>query len=491
MVILYNPPSSAQRKAVMPMSLLALGALLEGEHEYTIVDGNLEPDPVRAIGRALGEGDGGVVGVTVMPGPQVRHAVPHSRQLKALHPALTIVWGGYFPTQHYEVCLRADYVDYVVRGHGDMVFKALVDALESDEDVTTLPGLAYRDPESGDIRASDVAPIPDPNELPDYPYHRLDMARYVRPTFMGERTLAYHSSYGCPFLCDFCAVVNMTGGRWKAQSAERAAAATRRLITDWGADAVEFYDNNFFVREERTAEFAEQITDLEIGWWGEARIDTVLDYSDRTWELMRDSGLKMMFMGAESGSDETLQRMNKGRTASAEKTLALAERMKRYEIVPEYSFVLGNPPDPEADAYQTIEFIRKVKMVNPATEIVMYLYTPVPSSGDLYEGARAAGFEFPETLEAWISADWQAFSQRRSCGMPGVGAALRQRIRNFERVLHAQYPTVTNPGLLPPWRWTLKALSAWRYHLQFYDCPFELRVLQKLLAYERPETSGF
>ena len=29
MLVLYNPPSSARRKPVMPLSLLALGALLE------------------------------------------------------------------------------------------------------------------------------------------------------------------------------------------------------------------------------------------------------------------------------------------------------------------------------------------------------------------------------------------------------------------------------------------------------------------------------
>ena len=38
MLILYNPPSNAQRKAILPMSLLALGALIEGEHDYTILD---------------------------------------------------------------------------------------------------------------------------------------------------------------------------------------------------------------------------------------------------------------------------------------------------------------------------------------------------------------------------------------------------------------------------------------------------------------------
>ena len=127
--------------------------------------------------------------------------------------------------------------------------------------------------------------------MPDFPYQRVEMARYIRPTFMGSRTLPHHSSYGCPFFCNFCAVVNMVNGRWLAQSAERdggrGAPAGR---TNWGVNAVEFYDNNFFTHEARTAEFAERILDLDLGWWGEARIDTLLKYSERTWRLMRRAG---------------------------------------------------------------------------------------------------------------------------------------------------------------------------------------------------------
>ena len=46
MLILYNPPSNTERKPILPMSLLAFGAVLEGEHDYLILDGNLEPDLV-------------------------------------------------------------------------------------------------------------------------------------------------------------------------------------------------------------------------------------------------------------------------------------------------------------------------------------------------------------------------------------------------------------------------------------------------------------
>jgi anaerobic magnesium-protoporphyrin IX monomethyl ester cyclase len=206
---------------------------------------------------------------------------------------------------------------------------------------------------------------------------------------------------------------------------------------------------------------------------------------------MRDSGLRMVFMGAESGSNETLKRMRKGGKMSVEKTLEMAKLMRSWNIVPEFSFVLGIPPDPAEDIRQTIAFIRKIKRVNPDTEIIMYLYTPVPLAGDLYDGAKAEGFAFPETLEAWVSADWLDFSQRRSANVPWIKRTARDQILDFERVVNAFYPTRTNSGLTRERRFILRAISSWRYHLQFYHNPLELQVAQKLMAYQRPETSGF
>jgi radical SAM superfamily enzyme YgiQ (UPF0313 family) len=491
MIILFNPPSNATRKPVLPMSLLAVGALLDGVHDYRIIDGNLVRDPLEALEQAIRETGADLLAITVMPGPQLSHAVPISRELKTRFPSLTVVWGGYFPTQHYDVTLRADYVDYVVRGHGELIFRAFVDAFVAGKDPYDIPGLAYRHPISGEVVSNPLAPIPHPDRMPDFPYHQVDMPRYVRPTFMGRRTLPHHSSYGCPFRCNFCAVVNMVNGRWMTQSAERTANVARQMVNNWGVDSVEFYDNNFFVHEKRTAEFAERIMDLQIAWWGEGRIDTLLNYSDRNWELMRDAGLRMVFLGAESGSDETLKRMNKGGTASTEKTLTIARKMAEYNIVPEFSFVLGNPPDPETDVRQSIEFIRKVKKVNPAAEIILYMYTPVPLAGELYDQAKAEGFAFPETLEGWIDNNWQEFAQRRSSNMPWLDDPLRRRVHNFERVLNAYYPTVTDQRLGGQWRRVLRSASAWRYRMRYYNHPLELRALQKLLAYQRPETSGF
>ncbi len=500
MIVLYNPASSANRKPILPMSLLAVGAMLEGRHDYCIVDGNLEADPLEALDTALRSGPDGLprrlLACTVMPGPQLRQAVSLCQQLRTRFADLIVVWGGYFPTQHWDVILDSGLVDFVVRGHGETTFLSLVEALAGGNGVpdslSEIHGLAFRLGD-GDIVGGNPAPVPHPARLPPWNFERLPMARYVRPTFLGSRTLGYHSSYGCPFYCNFCAVVNMVSGRWLAQPASAVADIAQLYQERWGVNALEFYDNNFFTQEKRVANFCRELLqrDLRLRWWGEGRIDTMLNYHDETWRLMRDAGLHMVFMGAESGSDDTLRRMDKGGTLTASKTLEMVRIMKRWQIVPELSFVMGNPPDPERDARQTMAFIRRVKGISPEAEIIMYLYTPVPLSGTLYEEAKASGFAFPETLDGWLDDEWYAFAQRRSRAVPWLSRPLQAQLTDFERVLNAYYPTTTDRGLTPARRRLLKSVAAWRYHLGFYRFPIELRALSRLLPYQRPETSGF
>jgi hypothetical protein len=111
--------------------------------------------------------------------------------------------------------------------------------------------------------------------------------------------------------------------------------------------------------------------------------------------------------------------------------------------------------------------------------------------GALYTEARRAGFAFPETLEAWATPEWQQLSMRRGDGIPWMDGRVRRRVRNFERVINAYYPTVTDSRLTGWHRAALKAASAWRYGLKWYGAPYELRALHRFIHYQRPETTGF
>ena len=471
------------------MSLLAVASCLEGDTDYEIVDGNVHPDPVGHI-IALGQARKlTAVAFSVMPGPQLNHAVPDAKRIKAALPDVPIVWGGYFPSQHTDVILREAYIDICVHSQGEHTFRELVRVLRDGGDLASIFGISYR--MDGAVHHNPHRPLIPLDELPLWPYHKLPMERYFHKHYLGERCGTHHTSYGCPFACNFCAVVGMVNRHWLPQSPARVEQVMRFQHDTYGADAIQFHDMDFFVSEARTAEIAERIRPLGMRWWALGRVDELMRYSDATWQKMKDSGLKMVFCGAESGSAEVLKRMNKGGRVSPSLTLALAQRMQAYGIVPEFSFVLGNPPDPAADIHQTMEFIRQVKVVNPATEIIMYVYTPVPHEGTLYDEARALGFKFPDTLEGWVSGDWREFALRRDPHNPWLDAGTRQTIRNFERVLNAYYPTTTDLNLRGVRRAALRGLSAWRYHSRFYHFPVELRAFHKLVHYQRPETTGF
>jgi len=493
-IVLFNPISTSPGKRPLPLSVLSLAAVLEQRGDsWTIVDGNVVPDPaaeivarLSAVPRSLAP----LLAVTVMPGPQLTQAIDVSRRVKAALPHVPIVWGGYFPTQHTRPVLRAPYVDFVVRAQGERALAQLVDVLRDGGILNAVGGLSWK--AGSDVVDNPVQPLPPSlDDLPDLPYHRVPMERYIQPNYLGRRTTAHNSSFGCPFACSFCAVVAMANRRWIAQSPARIERAVRHLASTYGVDGVQMHDMDFFISEPRVAEFADRIADLGVSWWALGRIDTLMHYSDATWRAMARSGLKMLFSGAEAASDEALARMNKGGKASASLTLELARRMRDFGVVPEFSFVLGSPPDPLGDVAATFEFIRKIKRVNPATEIILYSYTPVPLAGELYDEAQRRGFAFPETLEEWVSPAWQQIVLRRGDGLPWLDREIRRRIRNFERVVNAFYPTTTDVTLTAWRRAVLKLASGWRYALRWYSAPYELRALHRMIRYQRPETTGF
>jgi len=498
MIVLFNPRSTTPGKQPLPLSVLSLAAVLAGRHRWALVDGNLTNDPggdIAALLSSASPGDVTLLGVTVMPGPQLSQAVPICRDIRARMPHVPIVWGGYFPTQHADTVLASSFVDFVIRSQGEQALLGLIEEIQKSGIWNVgcgmrTPGLSWKD-ETGKVTHNQAGPMIALDDLPDLPYTRVDMERYLQPTYLGRRTAAHNSSFGCPFACSFCAVVAMTNRRWLAQSPARIERVLRHLVDTYRVDAVQMHDMDFFISEARVAEFAERIAPLGIQWWALGRVDTLMQYSDATWDAMARSGLKMLFSGAESASDATLAAMNKGGKSSARLPLELARRMKHYGVVPEFSFVLGAPPDPIGDMEQTFDFIRTIKRVNPATEVILYTYTPVPMDGTLYAEAERLGFSFPKTLDEWASDEWRQLMMRRGDGIPWLDGSIRRQVQNFERVLNAFYPTVTDRRMTAVRRAVLKAASAWRYTLKVYSAPLELQALQRVMQYQRPETTGF
>src|SRR5262249_17778509 len=160
-----------------------------------IVDGNVEADPVGRIAEIAATGALTAVGVTVMPGPQLRHAVHASRQLPLALPGGPIVWGGYFSSPHAEGCLPPRCARFCVRGQGEQPFVALTRVLTRGGSWTDIPGLSWL--EQDRVRETPIASLVPLDALPMWPYERVDMPRYLHRHYLGSRVGTHHSSYGC------------------------------------------------------------------------------------------------------------------------------------------------------------------------------------------------------------------------------------------------------------------------------------------------------
>ncbi len=135
------------------------------------------------------------------------------------------------------------------------------------------------------------------------------------------------------------------------------------------------------------APLLEILAKLEVSWWCYARSDAMLNLSERSWALIRKSRMRMAYIGAESPSDWLLHDIRKG--TRPDQTLAAIEACLGHGVIPELSFMVAPPRDPEGETEKTFEFIRLIKRRYPETEVMIYIYTPLPPPPDRTKPAVA------------------------------------------------------------------------------------------------------
>ena len=503
-VLLINPRITSRRHARFPLSIMSLAAALESRYDATLIDGNLDHDAARSACDAMKKERFDAVGVTVMGGPQVATAIDVSRAVRRARPDLPIVWGGYFPTLYPEVALNSDYVDFVARGQGEDTFSELLGALHvrdrASEQGTleralgAVAGLSWR--RDGAVVSNSPRALNRAHVSPSLRYDNLPDARaYLARTFLGARTAGHQAALGCRFRCTFCGVAASFNGATLLPPAERLDRDLRTLKHEIGADSIQFFDHNFFDREEEMVPLLEVLARHELPWWCYARSDAVIDLSPESWRLVRKSRLRMAYIGAETPNDRLLKSIRKG--TRPEQTLHAAELCRRNGVIPELSFMVAPPEDPEGETERTFDFIREVKRVNPDAEIIVYIHTPLPPSAvpnaerlklaPLLD-VRGEPVEFPKTPEEWTQARWVDYACHADA--PWLTDRLRQRIRDFVTVLRCRFPTVQDTRT-PRWgKASLRTLARWRYSLRRYDRPWELDASQRLLKLLDPRVTS-
>ncbi len=244
---------------------------------------------------------------------------------------------------------------------------------------------------------------------------------------------------------------------------------------------------NFFLREDKARELCDRMAHLKLRWWCEARVDIMSRYSDETWTAIKNAGCTMIFFGAES-------RLRLGSGGNAKGHLYRADPGDLPAALTSSASSLSSHSSSEiqmtltATRGKTLRFIRKIKRINPDSEIIIQHYTPTPqphkAGGEMYGNIEVP---FPDTPAGWATEEWMNFTLRVDTHAPWLKTKTKKLIDNFEIVVGSRWPTVQDIRA-PRWsRRLLQVLSAWRYAFHVYSFPFELQLANQFIALRKPK----
>jgi anaerobic magnesium-protoporphyrin IX monomethyl ester cyclase len=277
------------------VGLPLLGALLtQRGHEVRIYAeclGNLDWDDILSSD---------LVGISTTTSTAIR-AYRYSQRVR--DAGIPVVMGG--PHVTFLADEAMDFCDYVIRQEGEHGTLELIDYLEGKGSLEDILGLTYRD-KNGQVVHNPARPLL--KELTDLPWP--DMSLVVG----GKDILPMPvlASRGCPYGCEFCSVVQMFGRRVRTVEPVE----TVKYIKRMQPKKIFFYDDNFFISKKRGKELLREMIrqGVQTEFYAQIRVDSVYKNGVTDHELLKlmwEAGCRIVYLGLESTSPETLLTYNK------------------------------------------------------------------------------------------------------------------------------------------------------------------------------------
>lgn len=471
-VVLFYPPYDGPALGA-PLPLLCLASpLRQAGFEVKLVDNYIEANFERALLRETE--DALCLGISLLTGPMIDSAVRVGRAVRKVHPHLPIIFGGWHPSLAVEQTLREPFVDAIVRGQGELTFLELVERIAEGKSWHGIRGLSFKD--DGKIVHEPERPVANINDLPAPAYDLVDHGIYA--AVAGVRQLAYTTSVGCPYQCNYCTDQVFYKRRFNAYSAERVVDELNDLVPRYQIDYVPMFDSNFLVDRKRAVEIAKGLiaSRLKFRWDFQASTDFVARMDDEDVKLLAESGVRHMGFGTESASQEVLNFMNK-RFQKLEQMVETARKTDLAGIPVVFNIILGYPGETEAHRQQTFRVMSEIAREHGNVSFSPNIFTPYPGI-PIWPQLKEMGVREPESLE-----EWQPLALGANV-LPWLQGEELQRLRRSLDyfLLNNQIRKATKKV---PWfrrnlRRALGAPVRWRIGKNRYSFPWELWVSRSI-----------
>ena len=307
---------------------------------------------------------------------------------------------GHFPTFAYgDILLNYPFVDSISIGEPEITILELAKTIVTGRGIPKLhviDGLAFHSFSNGNtngktmkgsgliknhrsdvrqktgiVKSNPRSVVPHLDTFP-FPF------RYDFEVFKEKGIATYIlGSRGCYGNCTFCYLDRFYGddSSWRGRSPENVFEEIFGMYRDFGETYFYFADANFFgpgrKGKERAGTFARLIIDkgVTIQFGIECRVN---DIEADSLNLLVEAGLKDVFLGAESGSQNVLDRLNK--LTTVEENKRAIRMLREYQIEPNYGFIMFEPDSTLSDVRENFEFLNEMKMLRIPSVTAHLLY---------------------------------------------------------------------------------------------------------------------
>lgn len=344
-------------------TIYAASYLRENGYSVSLFDTNLKDSPLEIQDRIIEEKpnylviyDDGFNYLTKMCLTTMREAAFDMITIGNKHGCTVIVCSS-DSTDHYDKYLDAG-ADFIIQGEGEVTLKELIGNIQKKSSIEDIHGVVFRSKGTTVVNPKRVVF----NNLDEFPMPAWDLVdinayKEVWSLKNQEFTLNIATTRGCPYKCNWCAKP-IYGNRYNSHSPGYIVNHLAYLKEQFGVSKFWMCDDIFGLKPNWVQEFNTELNDkdLSISYMIQSRVDLLL--KEDTIDALAESGLREVWVGAESGSQKILDAMDKG--ISIDQIYKATQLLKDKNIRVAFFIQFGYLGETKEDITKTIEMIKEL-----------------------------------------------------------------------------------------------------------------------------------
>ena len=217
------------------------------------------------------------------------------------------------------------------------------------------------------------------------PPSAADLARYTAPM------LGLYPVRGCPYRCNFCSVIKISGRQVRSPDIASTLESLRRAKRG-GVEMIMFVSDNFN-KFPAVRVLLQAMIDERLGLPFFCQCDTQIARDPELVALLGRAGCLEMFVGVESFNRKTLKAAGKHHN-HPEQYVEIIRLCRQAGIRPHFSNIIGFPNDNEAEIRHHLDVLKQLR----PTVASFFILTPIPGT-EQYDDFRKAGWITERNLD--------------------------------------------------------------------------------------------